>query len=135
MSNVCNFILSMIKYSVLANQTRSLTRKRKFELKVTREKETQNKIILIPVISTNSCLSSGLNIGPCTHVFVFLLHPTQFGIAILFRNLKNNCLIKNVHIQNSPCTICLFHLSQIKIHYKNCHLYVWTWNDSHSLQK
>ena len=48
-----------------------------------------------PVIATNGCLSPRLNIGPCTHIFVFLLHPTQFGIAILFRNLKNNCLLKN----------------------------------------
>ena len=81
------------------------------------------------MISTNSCLSPGLDIRPSTHILVFLLHPTQFGIAILFRNLKT------LFQWSSPCSICFFHLSQIKIHYKNCHLYVWTWNDSHKGDK
>ena len=39
--------------------------------------------VIVPVIATNSSLSSWLDIWPCPHVLVFLLDPAQLGIAIL----------------------------------------------------
>ena len=36
-----------------------------------------------PVISSHCSLGPGLDIGPGSHVLVFLLHPTQLGITIL----------------------------------------------------
>ena len=47
-----------------------------------------------PVISSHCSLSPGLDIGPGSHVLVFLLHPEQLSIAVLVCNLDTRILLQ-----------------------------------------